>query len=251
MKCTRGYRIIYGSLNFVLFLFLLTGCGAGGGGGSTSNQNNPTADSTSPSIPTNLVATAVSSNQIDLSWSASTDNNAVTGYKIYRGSIYLTFVTTASSSDTGLNPSTQYCYTVSAFDAAGNESPQSSAKCVTTPAAPSSKGNISGKLLVGPSLSQAPKILPKTQVTEGSEEQQAEFVIGKVIVKFVETTTIAEGVTKLQEIFHTENLQVSSEIYVINAAVLRANIHDAYKNGTLSKEDGRLMTLDLIQHIQS
>ncbi len=177
MKCTRGYKIICGLFNFVLFLFLLTGCGAGGGSGSTTNQNNPTADSTPPSIPTNLVASAVSSNQVDLTWLASSDNNAVTGYKIYRGGIYFTSATTASSSDAGLNPSTQYCYAVSAVDVAGNESPQSSAKCVTTPAVPSSKGNISGKLLVGPSLSQAPKVLPKAVATEGSGAQEAEFVM--------------------------------------------------------------------------
>lgn len=249
MKCTRGYRIIYELLNFALFLFLLTGCGAGGGGGSTSNQNNPTADATPPSIPTNLVATAVSSNQVDLSWSASTDNNAVTGYKIYKSGTYLTSVITASASDTGLNPSTQYCYAISAFDAAGNESPQSSAKCATTPTAASPKGNISGKLLVGPTLSQAPKVLPKALSGEGSGDQQAEFVIGEVIVKFVQTTTIAEGVTKLQEIFSADGLQMTSEISVINAAVLRANIYDSYKDGVLNREEGTQKTLDLIQRI--
>src|SRR3989338_1194728 len=43
-----------------------------------------TSDTQAPTVPTNLTATAVSSSQINLSWTASTDNVAVTGYKIYR-----------------------------------------------------------------------------------------------------------------------------------------------------------------------
>jgi len=89
-------------------------------------------DTTPPSIPTGLTATAISSSQIDLSWNASTDNVGVAGYKIYRGGTYLKSVTTTSTSDTGLTASTQYCYTVSAYDAARNESGQSIFECATT-----------------------------------------------------------------------------------------------------------------------
>lgn len=96
----------------------------------------PQRDITPPTIPASLSATASSTTQIDLSWAAATDNVAVAGYKIYRGGTLIASPTTLTYSDTGLTPSTQYCYTVSAFDAAGNESAQSSQQCVTTQAVP-------------------------------------------------------------------------------------------------------------------
>src|SRR3989344_5403701 len=43
-----------------------------------------TPDTTAPTAPGSLVATPVSTNQINLSWNASTDNVAVTGYDILR-----------------------------------------------------------------------------------------------------------------------------------------------------------------------
>src|SRR3989344_2451734 len=46
-------------------------------------------DNIAPSAPGNLMATAVSSSRIDLSWSASTDNIGVAGYKVYRNNVYL------------------------------------------------------------------------------------------------------------------------------------------------------------------
>lgn len=90
-----------------------------------------TTDSTAPSVPTGLIANAVSSSEIDLSWNASTDNVGVAGYKIYSGA-YVNTATGTSFSDIGLNASTNYCYTVSAYDAAGNESAQSSQVCATS-----------------------------------------------------------------------------------------------------------------------
>jgi chitodextrinase len=91
-------------------------------------------DTTPPSTPTNLSATAVSSSQINLSWTASTDDYAVTGYKIYRGGVQAGTSATNSYSDTGLSPSTLYTYNVSAYDGAGNNSSQSSSASATTQA---------------------------------------------------------------------------------------------------------------------
>lgn len=102
-------------------------------------------DTTPPSVPTGLTVTAVSPSQINLSWNASTDpDDAVAGYRIYRSGTLLTTVSATSTSDTGLSPSTQYCYAVSAYDTANNESGKSSQACATTnsaitqPVAPSS-----------------------------------------------------------------------------------------------------------------
>ena len=80
------------------------------------------ADTTPPSTPTNLSATAISSSQINLSWTASTDNVGVTGYKIFRGGVQIATSATNSYFNTGLTASTAYSYTVSAYDAAGNNS---------------------------------------------------------------------------------------------------------------------------------
>src|SRR5438876_19543 len=90
------------------------------------------ADTQAPSSPTNLAATAVSSSQIDLSWSPATDNVGVTGYRVYRNGTLAASPTGTSVSITGLSASTPYSFTVSAFDAAGNVSALSAPRSVTT-----------------------------------------------------------------------------------------------------------------------
>ncbi|MBI2669681.1 MAG: DUF2341 domain-containing protein [Candidatus Yanofskybacteria bacterium] len=97
-----------------------------------------TPDTTAPSVPTNLTATVISSSQINLSWTASTDNVGVTGYRIFRNGIQAGTSVTTSYNDTGLTPSTAYSYTVSAFDAAGNVSGQSTMVGATTLSLPAS-----------------------------------------------------------------------------------------------------------------
>src|SRR3989338_7439749 len=79
-----------------------------------------------PSTPTGFSAYAVSSSQINLFWTASSDNAGVSGYKIYRNESLRDQVTVLSFSDTGLNSNTSYGYYVRAFDATGNESSPSS-----------------------------------------------------------------------------------------------------------------------------
>ena len=92
-----------------------------------------TGDTTPPSAPTNLTASAASPTQVDLSWTASSDNVAVTGYRIYRGTTEIGTSTTTTFSDKTVQPSTTYSYTVKAYDAAGNLSPASNSASVTTP----------------------------------------------------------------------------------------------------------------------
>ena len=102
-------------------------------------------DATPPSQPTGLTATAVSVAQINLTWNASTDagGSGLAGYKVYRGGIQITTVSSTGFTNTSLSPGTQYCYAVAAFDNAGNTSAQSAQSCATTtmlvtvPAAPS------------------------------------------------------------------------------------------------------------------
>ncbi len=85
-----------------------------------------------PTVPTRLTATAVSSSQIDLSWNASTSNVGISGYKVYRNGSYLMSVNSTFTSDTGLSPSSQYCYRVTAYNIVGNESGTSEQACAIT-----------------------------------------------------------------------------------------------------------------------
>src|SRR5207302_947154 len=103
---------------------------------STSTDNSVSFDATPPTVPTGLTANAVSSSQINLSWTASSDNVGVSGYRVYRGGTQIGTPGTTSFTDTGLAASTTYSYTVAAYDAAGNVSAQSSPASATTPAPP-------------------------------------------------------------------------------------------------------------------
>jgi acid phosphatase type 7 len=95
----------------------------------------PALDTTKPSKPTGLTATAIGSNRVDLTWSASTDNVAVTGYTIYRNAAQIGTTpdgSTTTFSDTTAASGTTYAYTVDAFDAAGNHSDLSDPASATT-----------------------------------------------------------------------------------------------------------------------
>jgi chitodextrinase len=102
-----------------------------------------TADTQAPTAPTGLAASAVSGTQINLTWTASSDNVGVTGYQVERcqGSGCTTFAqvgtpTGASFNDsTGLTAGTTYTYRVRAKDAAGNLGPYSSVATATTQSA--------------------------------------------------------------------------------------------------------------------
>ena len=61
-----------------------------------------------------------------LTWTASTDDVGVTGYRVYRGATLLTTTASLSYTDVDVALGT-YAYTVVAIDAAGNASAASDA----------------------------------------------------------------------------------------------------------------------------
>ncbi|HEV7205806.1 MAG TPA: DNRLRE domain-containing protein [Jatrophihabitans sp.] len=93
-------------------------------------------DGTAPSTPGSLTATAPSSSQVNLTWTASTDNVGVVGYNVYRDGVALPGAPadgsppTAFTDDTAA-PGSSYQYQVSAVDAAGNESAKASVTVAT------------------------------------------------------------------------------------------------------------------------
>jgi parallel beta-helix repeat protein len=94
-------------------------------------------DTEDPTAPTNVVATAVSSSQVDLSWTASTDDVGVTEYRIYRDGAQVGTSPVTSFSDTTVAASTPYSYEIQAADAAENVSPLSAPPATVTTPAPS------------------------------------------------------------------------------------------------------------------
>lgn len=91
-------------------------------------------DNDAPSVPTGLVASNVTATSVDLDWNPSADNVGVVGYYLYTGGSNPVSVSGTSVTVTGLTASTSYTFTVSAYDATGNESSQSSGVIVTTAA---------------------------------------------------------------------------------------------------------------------
>jgi chitodextrinase len=107
---------------------------------ATATTPTPTVqDTQAPSVPTGVLATPVSTSQINLTWTASTDDVGVASYDVYRAApsslpAKVTTVTGRQYGDSGLTSNTAYTYYVIAKDAAGNQSAQSVQVTATTQA---------------------------------------------------------------------------------------------------------------------
>ena len=91
-------------------------------------------DTTAPVIPSGVNGTAIAISQVTITWAASTDTggSGLAGYLVYRDGTLIATTTGTSYSDSGLSAATSYCYTIVAYDNAGNNSSASSPICVTT-----------------------------------------------------------------------------------------------------------------------
>ncbi len=90
------------------------------------------ADVTAPTTPTGLTATATSTTEIVLHWTASTDAVGVTGYVVWRDGTQVGTTSSTTYTDAALSPGQTHAYTVTAQDAAGNTSLPSDSASTTT-----------------------------------------------------------------------------------------------------------------------
>jgi YD repeat-containing protein len=105
---------------------------AGLTGPASSNSFTTLVDLVKPTAPTGLSGSAPNQTTVNLSWNASSDNVAVTGYRIYRGGSHVANSSTTSYSDGGRTPCTLNSYQVAAYDGSNNASDPSSAIDVIT-----------------------------------------------------------------------------------------------------------------------
>lgn len=99
---------------------------------SVTSRTTVTAERTAPSTPGTPTQTDQSQSTITFSWAASSDNVGVVEYRIYRNGTYLGSVSGTSARDANLSAGRSYSYSVQAVDAAGNRSPMSGSRTMST-----------------------------------------------------------------------------------------------------------------------
>lgn len=102
----------------------------------TVNATTLAPDTTAPTAPTALVSNNKTDTSVNLSWTASTDNVAVTSYDVLNGSTVVGNTANTSFTVNGLTSNTSYSFSVIAKDDAGNISTASNTLTVTTDVTP-------------------------------------------------------------------------------------------------------------------
>jgi len=239
------------------YSYTVTACDAAGNCSAQSTSASASTDIQAPTVPAGLTAVAASSSQINLSWSASTDNVGVTTYKIYRdgGIAPIATPTGTTYNDISLSGATAYAYTVSACDAAGNCSAQSTVVSATTPGTA-----VGGIISVNTTwtLANSPYILTSVvQLAYGATLtiQPGVVIQGGVIKVFGTMNAIGNNSSRIffdnvfirpegiSTQFHSINIQFAD----INAEYFYYNGNAAYGNLTL--KDSKLQNIPGGQNI--
>ena len=144
-------RLLLASLAVVL---------ACGSAAQSPQDSGPGPDIAPPTAPSQLAAALAAPNDVRLAWSESTDDRGVAGYRVFRDGTQVWSGAECEATDTGLPSATTACYTVDAFDAAGNSSGAAGPVCIVTGdgVAPAAPAGVSASLTgpVAAALSWAP-----------------------------------------------------------------------------------------------
>lgn len=95
-------------------------------------QNDVQEDAENPSTPTHLVVHENDLSNVDISWEASSDNNGIKEYVVYRNGEKIGTTPSNSFKDLIVSPNNTYSYTVKAIDLSGNASSLSEEVTITT-----------------------------------------------------------------------------------------------------------------------
>ena len=126
---------------YTQYYYKLKSTNAAGDSASFSATAN---DTTFIIVPTGVTATADTTTQITVTWTAVT---GAVSYVVYRGGTQVASgVTSASYIDTGLTASTSYSYTIAAVNADGTTAQSSSASATTKTASGGSSGGSSSSI---------------------------------------------------------------------------------------------------------
>ncbi|MDT4945616.1 MAG: hypothetical protein QOH14_2349, partial [Pseudonocardiales bacterium] len=169
-------------------------------------------DTTAPSTPAGLAATTPSPFEVDLTWSASTDNVGVTGYDVFRDGSLLAPVGPAATSyaDTTVLASSTHQYAVRARDGSGNVSPLSAAIPATTPAAGApifADGFESGDLSAW--TTKAGLAAQGTDVRSGSFAAEGTTTAGNTFAKKTMPATYADAYARVGFLVKSQGAQVT------------------------------------------
>ena len=182
-----------------------------------------TVDRNPPSVPVGLTATTVATNQINLSWNASSDNggSGVASYRVFRDGQQIGTTSGTTYSDIGLAVRTVYCYAVAAQDQLGHVSARSADACAQTfVTAVSPLGTYNGLAIQTNAPSQASSGSIKLLVSKGGPFA-ASLTMGGVRTAFKgqfdvsgnATNTVArKGLNPLQVILHLDPVDDADQI---------------------------------------
>lgn len=109
---------------------------------SIAGSTSACTDTTPPSTPTGLATSNVGQTSLTVSWSASTDNVGVTGYRVYQGGSQVGTTSSTSYPLSGLTCGTSYTLGVAAVDQAGNVSGTATVNGATSACSSSGTANV-------------------------------------------------------------------------------------------------------------
>ena len=165
------------------------------GSSANSAQANATTFSSAPTPPSGLVATAVSSSQINLSWTdnSSNEDSFIIARSTVSGGPYTDIATLPANavafSDTGLAANTTYYYVVRAVNAGGASPNSNQFGATTLPNAPDAPGGLVATVLGSSSIS--------LSWTDNSQNE-ANFIVARSTVSggpFTDIATLGANVT--------------------------------------------------------
>ncbi|MDR1865444.1 MAG: chitobiase/beta-hexosaminidase C-terminal domain-containing protein [Bacteroidales bacterium] len=127
---TESGEILLAATAPVRFAFVYTSSTGGASVWQVSDIRAYNRDFTPPSAPSDLRATPAETG-IDLSWTASDDNLGIASYAVYMNGDSLTHIAGTGCTATGLTAGTEYTFSVTAVDEAGNRSDAAQVRATT------------------------------------------------------------------------------------------------------------------------